>query len=265
MAASQGVYHETQLKYLKAILEHLIVMKRGPAQHQLLDLNKDEEENGQVPLLHGGPEPGLPPAAESGSTVESALSHLTSIAHEIMSPGLRTRIMNLKADHHVKNIFTSWYKVTIPTRLWLHGDQAGTVSSIAYMAAQDQRRPTIAFSGRHAAGGRLLTDEEKLYRMVYSLIFQLLQQLEDIPSLVVTGVDRPFTDLELTMESMPLALNLLPECIIVVDGWHFISNDAGDQVKQILKAFLDLFQKPQAIAGDRDYSRRPETRRCFES
>ncbi|UPK97353.1 hypothetical protein LCI18_008288 [Fusarium solani-melongenae] len=257
LAANQGVYHETQLKYLKTILEQVIVIARGPAQHQLLSLNKDEEEKGQVPLLHAGPELGVPPAAERGPTVESALSHLTSIAPEMMNAGVRTKAMNLKADHHVKNVFTSWYKGTIPARLWLNGDQAGTVSAIAYMAARDQRRPTIAFSGRHAAGGRLLTDEEKLYRMTYSLLFQLLQQLEDIPTLAVTVVDRPFTDLQLSMESMPLALqymryflSLLPECIVVVDGWHFISQDIGEHVKQTLKTFLDLFEKPEDNARD---------------
>ncbi|EEU46694.1 uncharacterized protein NECHADRAFT_77328 [Fusarium vanettenii 77-13-4] len=260
LAANQGVYHETQLKYLKAILEQVIVMARGPTQNQLLGLNQDEEEKGQVPLLHTGPELGISSPAEHAPTVGSALSHLTSIAHEIMNPGLRARALNLRADHHVKNVFTSWYKGTIPARLWLHGDQAGTVSAIAYMAARDQRRPTIAFSGRHAAGGRLLTDKEKLYRMVYSLLFQLLQQLEDIPTLAVTGVDRPFTDLQLSMESMPLALqymgyflSLLPECIVVVDGWQFISQDAGEQVKQTLKNFLDLFENPPENSGDGDW------------
>ncbi|KAL6362076.1 hypothetical protein LRP88_05560 [Fusarium phalaenopsidis] len=260
LAASQGVYHETQLKYLKAILEQVIVVATGPAQNRLLDLNKSEEEERQVSLLHTGPELGIPPAAEPEPTVGSALSHLTSIADEIMSAGLQTRVMNLKADHHVKNVFTNWYKGTIPPRLWLQGDQAGTVSAIAYMAARDQRRPTIAFSGLRAAGGRLLTDKEKLYQMIYSLVFQLLRQLEDIPTLAVTGVDRPFTALQLSMESMPLALqymryflSLLPECIVVVDGWHFISQNAGEHVKQTLKTFLDLFEKPQEDARDEDW------------
>ncbi|KAH7270920.1 hypothetical protein B0J15DRAFT_483697 [Fusarium solani] len=260
LAANQGVYHETQLKYLKTILEQVIVIARGAAQDQLLDLNNSEEGERQVPLLHTGPELGIPPAAEPEPTVGSALSHLTSIAREIMSPSLRTKVINLKADHHVKNVFTSWYKGAIPPRLWLHGDQAGTVSAIAYIAARDQRRPTIAFSCRHAADGRLLSGEDRLFRMVYSLLFQLLQQLEDIPTLAVTGVDRPFTDLQLSMESMPLALqymryflSLLPECIVVVDGWHFISQDAGEHVKQTLKSFLDLFEKPQENAGDEDW------------
>ncbi|KAI8681094.1 hypothetical protein NCS55_00359800 [Fusarium keratoplasticum] len=257
LAANQGVYHETQLKYLKAIVEQMTVIATGSAQNRLLNLNKSEEEERQVSLLHTGPELGIPPAAEPEPTVGPALPHLTSIAHEIMSAGLQTRVMNLKADHHIKNTFSNWYKGTIPPRLWLQGDQAGTVSAIAYMAARDQRRPTIAFSGRHAAGGRLLTDKEKLYRMIYSLLFQLLQQLGDIPTLAVTGVDRSFTDLQLSMESMPLALqymryffSLLPECIVVVDGWHFISQDAGEHVQQTLNTFLDLFEKPQENTGD---------------
>lgn len=62
------------------------------------------------------------------------------------------------------------------------------------------------------------------------------------------------------MKSMPLALqymgyflSLLPECIVVVDGWQFISQDAGEQVKQTLKNFLDLFENPPENSGDGDW------------
>lgn len=42
----------------------------------------------------------------------------------------------------------------------------------------------------------------------------------------------------------------LPECIVVVDGWYFISHDAGEHVKQTLKAFSDLFENPEENAGN---------------
>ncbi|KAH7157946.1 hypothetical protein B0J13DRAFT_185010 [Dactylonectria estremocensis] len=262
-AVTLGVYHETELKYLKAILEKLTLMEKGSAQGQLLDMNKEEENKVRVPLLHAGPELGVPPAAaeaDPGPDIGSALSHLRSVAHEMMSLGLQTRVKNLLADHYIKRVFTEWYSGTSSPRLWLYGDQAGTVSAIAYMAARDQRRPAIAFSGRHAAAGQLLTDQDRLFRMMYSLLFQLLQQFEGISILAVTGVDKPFTDLGLSMESMQLALKymryflgLLPECVCIVDGWNFICNDAGPAVKQVLRGFLDLFEKPQANAADEDW------------
>ncbi|KAM0418756.1 hypothetical protein ACHAPT_012354 [Fusarium lateritium] len=253
-------WYTSNQEEVDGIIRHMFELT-APLSDLYLKINREEEEKEQAPLLYAGPELGIPPETateEPGPTIDSALSHLTSIAHEVMSSGVQMKTMNLKVDHYVKGVFSKWFEGTISPRLWLHGDQAGTVSAIAYTAARDQRRPTIAFSGRHAAQGQLLTDEERLFRMVYSLLFQLLQHLEDISTLAVTGVDRPFTDLQLSIESMPLALkymryflSLLPECIAVVDGWHFICNDAGDQVKQVLKSFLDLFEAPPG--NDQDW------------
>ncbi|KAI1408649.1 hypothetical protein F5Y13DRAFT_106702 [Hypoxylon sp. FL1857] len=265
LATTQGVYHETDIKWLKAIFNELKLVKRIVAQGQLAHMDEHEKEEGP-PLLHAGPDLGVPPAPTGpGLDRGSALSHLEGIAHEIMSTSLSTRVKGLCVDHHLKRKLTEWFTgktangetpaQPIPPRLWLYGDQAGTISATVYTAALDRRRPAIAFAGRHSAGGQLLSAQERLFRMVYSLLFQLLQQLEDLSVFVVPGVDKPFTDLDVSMQSMPLALeylsyflSILPECICIVDGWNFIANDAEPAVKEVLRSFLDIFEKaPQPV------------------
>ncbi|KXX75218.1 hypothetical protein MMYC01_207130 [Madurella mycetomatis] len=261
-AVTQGVYHETEVTYLKAILEKVTLLERELAQKKLLDMNDEENKrNGTRPaLLNVGPELGVPsPVADPAVNRQSALSHLASITPGIMNSGLQVRVKNLRADHHVKRIFTEWYSGIISPRLWLHGGEASTVSATVYAAALDRRRPAIAFASRHAATGHVLADQDRLYRMVYSLLFQLLQQFEGIPNLAVAGVSQPFTDLALSLESMPLALqymryflDMLPECVCILDGWNFLSSDAGPAVKEVLKSFLDLFKKQPASAAEDD-------------
>lgn len=258
-----GEYHQTQLIYLKAILEKVTQIQKHPLELQLLQLD-EEEKKARVPLLHAGPELGVPAAgADPGLNTDSTLAHLTSIAHDIISPGLQIKMNNLRADHHLKYKFTDWLSGKTSPRLWLYGAQAGTVSAIIYTVALDRKRPIIAYAGRHAAAGQMLTDQDRLLGLVYSLLFQLLLQFEDDANFAVTGVDEPFTDLRLSMESVPLALKymryflgLLPECVCIVDRWNFISNDIGPPVEKALKDFLDLFGKPSVGAANDDWGMR---------
>lgn len=171
-----------------------------------------------------------------------------------MSPGLKQRTRNLTADHHLKKLLTQRFKgeKQIEPVLWFSGDQANIVSAIVYHVALDRRRPVVAFAGRHNANGQYLSSEQRLFRMVYSVLIQLLQVLEEESSFAVVGVDKPFTELGLSIDSMSLALQytkyvlgLLPECICIVYGWNFITIDAEEQVDVVLKDFLELFKRPR--------------------
>lgn len=71
----------------------------------------------------------------------------------------------------------------------------------------------------------------------------------------MVGVDGPFTELGLSMASMPLALQyimyflgLWPECHCIIDGWNFLSIDAEEQDRRVLSDFLDLFGRPAAAS-----------------
>ncbi|OTA56644.1 hypothetical protein K449DRAFT_425227 [Hypoxylon sp. EC38] len=263
-AITQGVYHETDIMWHKAIFNEVKLLRRMVAQGQLVHMNEHEKQE-RPSLIHAGPDLGVPPPATSpGLDRSSALSHLEGIAHEIMSTSLNTRVKDLRVDHQLKRKLTEWFSgktingetptPPIPPRLWLYGDQAGIISATVYTAALDRRRPVIAFAGRHSAAGRYLSAQDRLFRIVYSLLFQLLQQLEDVPVFVVPDVDGAFTELDVSMKSMPLALkyfayflSILPECVCIVDGWNFVANDAEPAAREVLRSFLDLFEKPQPV------------------
>ncbi|KAK3370470.1 hypothetical protein B0H63DRAFT_564625 [Podospora didyma] len=258
-AVAQWMYHETEIAWFRAIYEKLVLVEGAVVQESHRDV--DQKKGGEVRLpsllSFGSDEEFLVTAPDTSSfDKDSALTHLRDMAHEIMSPAMETRTRNLRADHQLKRKLTEWFGSGACPCLWLYGDQSDTVSAIVYATALDRRRPAIAFSGRHTEGGQQLTSENRFHKMVYSFLFQVLQQFDGISEpLVVTGVDGSFDELDLSMNSMPLALqylgyfiHLLPECICIVDGWNFISNDAEPEVTALLRDFVGLFERPRPSA-----------------
>ncbi|KAI1388102.1 uncharacterized protein F4822DRAFT_430857 [Hypoxylon trugodes] len=259
---TQAVYHQTQITWLKAIFERLEGLDRAVSRDQ----SYQGPGEGRLPLLHAGPDLGVPPIpSNTGFDTKSTIDHLESVAHTIMTTNLSSRVKDIQVDHYLKRKLEEWFSgqthdnKRTPPRLWLYGDKANIVSATIYTAALDRRLPILAFAGRHVAEGKYLAPEDRFYRMVYSLLFQLLQQFEDVPAIAITGIDRPFTELDLTMDSTPLALkymayflSLIPECTCIVDGWNFISVDADATVKNILKMFLDMFEEPPGLADEID-------------
>ncbi|KAI1504846.1 hypothetical protein F5X99DRAFT_370065 [Biscogniauxia marginata] len=258
-AVTQGVYHETQIKWLKAIYRKLTLVQNDVAQGQLINMDDDEKKE-RLPLLHAGPDLVVLPTTTGPELKRaSAMSHLKDITRDFMSASLRTRVKNLRVDHQLRRKLVEWFSGKTSSLLWLYGDQASTISATIYTTALDRRRPVVAFAGQHIAAGQYLTGQDRLFKMVYSLLFQLLQQFDESLAFVITEVDKPFTELRLSTESMPLAmkylgyfLSILPDCICIVDGWNFISNDADPIVRDCLKTFLDLFQKLGTATGDDD-------------
>ncbi|KPM37614.1 hypothetical protein AK830_g8976 [Neonectria ditissima] len=250
-ATTQRVYHETEVEWLKLLDRKLNFLYNAEIQRQLVSMN--EREGAQV--LHVGPDAGIP-TTTTVFNKGSAVSHLQSIAHDIMTTGIETRSKNLQADPHLRKSLQEWFGGQNSLRLWLYGNQVTMVSATVYAAAMDRRRPCIAFTGRHHSSGQQLNNQEILFRMVYSLLFQLLLQFDDDSTIFVTDVGGSFEDLDLSMNSMPVALRyfkyfliLVPQCICIIDGWQFIGNSAEGEVTKFLKDFLDLFQRPPGPVG----------------
>ncbi|RSL85402.1 hypothetical protein CEP51_003378 [Fusarium floridanum] len=227
-ATKQAVYQETLIRWFKLLDQKVTFLCNAIMQQNIMHIN------GQG--LQSGPDAGIPTTAPVLNTT-TAVSHLEGIAHEIMSARTENKVKNICGDFQLRRILGEWFSGQNPPRLWLYGDQASTVSAAVYAAALDRRQPCIAFTGRHFAGTQQLNHQSRLFRMVYSLLFQILQQFDEDAILIVTDVDGSFTDLDLSMESMPLAisflryfLGLLPQCICIIDGWQFIGNSAENEV-----------------------------------
>ncbi|KAK7402551.1 hypothetical protein QQX98_011689 [Neonectria punicea] len=197
-ATAQGVYHETEVEWLKLLNKKLDFLCNAELQRQMVHMDRQEGSK----VLHIGPDAGIPSAATVFDR-GSAVSHLQSLTHDNMATGMETKSKNLQADPHLRKRLQEWFGGQAPPRLWLYGDQVAMVSAAIYTAALDRKRPCIAFTGRHKSNGR---SQDSLFRMVYSLLFQLLLQFDDDSTLVVTDVDGSFKDLHLSMDSIPLAL-----------------------------------------------------------
>jgi hypothetical protein len=246
---------------LRNISQQIQTLPSTIIQETLLSLNA--AQNGKI--LQIGPEQGLPAEGTGTGTstqsidIQEALSHLELVTHNIMSTKSFSRATNLKADHIVKNKLKSWLDGTSPPVLWLSGSEAPTVSAIVCKVALQRKRPFVAVSIRHT--NVELSYEEHLYRMVYSILYQLLHQIENGTSIVIDN-GLPVLDLDFAMTSMSLALQLIgiilslvPQCIVVVDGWHFIENGGQVSVQQYLKALLDLFSRDEGKETDLDGGR----------
>ncbi len=131
------------------------------------------------------------------------------------------------------------------------------MSAILYNVALEKKRAIVAFASRHAENGKMLSYEERLFRMVYSILYQLLQQLPEESIFALPDMGGQFSDLKLSMESMPLALrymkyflDLIPQCIVLVDRFQYLSDGKNQTVDKCLKDFLDLFETP---GGEYEY------------
>jgi hypothetical protein len=140
-----------------------------------------------------------------------------------MNTKFSQRANSLKADNFVKNKFETWLAGKSRPRLWLQGKSSSAISAIVYREAYERHRPIVAFACRHiGSAGEELSYEERLFKMVFSILFQLLHQFEEQNEIVVvTDVDGSFEDLAVSMDSMPLALKfmrnllcLVPQCIV---------------------------------------------------
>lgn len=232
---------------------------------QLLIMNNSQRGE----LLQVGPEEELPRAEASAGPsttlgVKAAKSHLEGAAGAIMNTKFSQRANSLKADNFVKNKFETWLAGKSLPRLWLQGKSSSAISAIVYRVAHERHRPIVAFACCHiGSAGEELSYEERLFKMVFSILFQLLHQFEEQNEIVVvTDVDGSFEDLTVSMDSMPLALNfmrnllcLVPQCIVVIDGWHFLGNGGDILVHNYLKDFLTLFDKPLGLDTDLDGGR----------
>jgi hypothetical protein len=223
-------------------------------QKHLLSLNTSQQQA----LLQIGPEEGISvqdsPIGQTLTTTaaKEAISHLEGIAYKTFTSRIANTACNLKVDHVMKNKLSSWLDDRGTQRLWLYGKLATTLSAVLYKLALDKKVPVIAFASRRVdMKGVELSHEKRLINMVYSLLFQLLHQFEDDETFVVVDVGSSLGDLEASMKTMPAALKLMkyflgfiPQCIVIVDGWQFLSNGDDIGVDECLKCFLELFHRP---------------------
>jgi len=167
-------------------------------------------------------------------------------------PGRINKSKKLESRYVLRNKLESW----LPG-----GKAASTVSAIVYTVGIERNRPVIAVACRHVYGdGVQISAEERLCRMVYSVLFQLLYQIGDNTVLLLDTGDS-FGNFNASIASMLMALkmirnllSLIPRCVVIVDGWHFITEWSDDNkfiIEECLRDFMALFG--DLSGGSRDF------------
>ncbi|KAF8859028.1 hypothetical protein BDZ45DRAFT_541724, partial [Acephala macrosclerotiorum] len=213
-------------------------------------------------LLRVGPEDGILEeklALAPELHINSALAHLEDFAYKVMDNKTGSGMPNLKVDHVLCTAITSWLTGLASPRLCLQGTESTKVSAVIYNVALEKERAIVAFASRHAENGKMLSYEERMCQLVYSILFQLLQLLPEESTFAIPDMQGSFSDLDLFLESMPLALrymkyflDLVPQCIVLVDKFQYLSDSKNTNVDEYLKAFLHLFETQGAEGEYRD-------------
>lgn len=189
------------------------------------------------------------------------LYSLNSIEFSTMKSGVSQYACSLKVTSIMKDRISSLLSFASPPRLWLSGKSATTISATLFKILSEKGRRVLAFAGRHVdRQGDILSQERRLIQMVYSMIFQILQQLQDEESLLLVDVGGSFRELDATIQTLPLGLKILkylldvhPHCIVIVDGWDFLDKSNNTvQVNEFLRTFLDMFEQDLADGVEMD-------------
>jgi len=257
---AQGVYHEDQMAYMRQLANRIQTLQEilpsAVASH-LLSMNNSQGNS----ILLIGPEEGVASSVSSTDSVPTILSikgessHLERVSYTSMSAAISTKVNNMRADFVLRNKFETWLSGVSSHCLWLSGKSARTISAVVYKVGIDRMRPIAAVACRHVdAEGVEIKSEERLYRMIYSVLFQLLHLIED-DAAVFEGPKERIGDLNTSITSMPVAmkmienlLSLIPQCVVLVDGWHFVSDgnyDSTSSIQSYLRDFLGLFAREE--------------------
>jgi hypothetical protein len=220
----------------------------------------------QVKLVQGDEE--MPPgylAAERSAAVERlqfCVSHLKSRCQSASLDCLPEVSDGITVHPEIALALERWWGEKKSAFLWVQGlpDNANESSLSAQMVAMAgmMNLPVVSyFCERIGTDGRATTQAELLINVVYSLIYQLVQNISstsDFSSTTVLVPDR-FEQLDGTPASLSLAINILREILsvgpsyvlIVLDGLDLLGFPESDALDEHVIMFLNSLKNPLRV------------------
>jgi hypothetical protein len=138
------------------------------------------------------------------------------------------------------------------SRLWLFGPRATTLSAIVFDAARKRHRAAVAYPCRHVdRAGNEMTEEKILVGLVYSFIYQLLQQLPKksesnldvwVSGKDLEGLDGSFDSVGQAIGLIESLLKNVQKCVCIVDGFQYLGHTQDEMVREHLESLLEMFQ-----------------------
>jgi hypothetical protein len=220
------------------------------------ELQKKSGEN----LLALGPDAGVSKdsSAESGEPYKLTQPHIAEAILLVqphiqgtMTKDFAAKANKMKVEGSVIRKLRTWLSDPGLSRLWLFGSKSTTLSAIVFDTARKRNRPVVAYPCRHIShAGCQNTEEDISVGLVYSFIYQLLQQLPS--DTVLDGWTRKekFSVLDGTFDSVSdgivlikVLLKAVPDCCCIIDGFQNLGHSLDPRIKILLADLLALFQE----------------------
>jgi hypothetical protein len=163
-----------------------------------------------------------------------------------------TQISRMKVEGIVVRKLRAWLsdEPESLSRLWFYGLKSSTVSAILFNTAKKRRRPVVAYPCRLINyEGRRITEEELLVGLVYSFIYQLLQQLRPEPALTAwtssekcDRLDGTFLTLSDAVILIKSLVMIMPKGVYIIDGLQYLGHTENAKIREILSSLVEVFQ-----------------------
>lgn len=222
-------------------------------------------------LLTLGPDAGVQvshvplPKAGSGPDAASALLLVEPYIQPTMTDDFAASASRMKVDGLVIRKLRTWLSNSddpaplSSSRLWLFGPKSTTLSAIVFDTARKRRRAAVAYPCRHVdRAGNEVTEEMSLVGLVYSFIYQLLQQLpKESESTLdgwtggkdLAGLDGTFDSVGQAIGLIESLLKIVPKCVCVVDGFQHLGHTQDVFVREQLDSLLNVFEGQGSASG----------------
>lgn len=215
-------------------------------------------------LLTLGPDEGVIVTSASNADNDPTTSGIAA-ALLLVEPRVQPRMTdefaadakNIKVDGKIIRKLGAWLSDQSLSRLWLYGDKSTLVSAIVFNTARKRSRAAVAYPCRHLDhNGNPMTQENLLVGLVYSFIYQFLQQLPANTVLDGWNSDEQFAVLDGTFDSVSRAIELIgtiirlvPNYVCIIDGLELLGHTEDPTIRNKLVSLRNVFQSQDDRCG----------------
>jgi hypothetical protein len=183
------------------------------------------------------------------SYISAALLLVKPHIQQTMTDDFAAKANKMKVEAIVIRKLRTWLSDATLSRLWLFGPKSTTLSAIVFDTARKRHRPVIAYPCRHINhAGVQNTEQDVLVGLVYSFIYQLLQQIP--PGTVLDGwtekskfavLDGIIDSVSECIQLIKVLLRAAPGCCCIIDGFQNLGHSQDPKVKNSLDELLAVF------------------------
>jgi len=213
------------------------------------------QEKSAGSLLILGPDAGVnnnPVPASKIDQFDTAAALLLVQPHvqPAMTDEFAAQASKLRVQGTVVRKLKFWLSDPTASLLWIYGQKSTSLSAIVFEVVRQRNRPAVAYPCRHYNHvGEQATEEDLFVGLIYSIIYQLLQQLPQETILdgwtskeKLGALDGTFSSVGSAIGFLSILLKSIPNCVCIIDGLQYLCHTEKLKVRETLGLLLKLFR-----------------------